>query len=129
MAAPAPRPAAVGDGLVVVPGVAAGRNLGADQRRAARAGAGPGRAPPDPERGDPRQPVGQDHRKGGPRGYDGGKKVTGRKRHLLVDTEGFVLKARVHPADEPDGEGARPLLVGLARVFPRLELVWVDGGY
>jgi putative transposase len=40
-----------------------------------------------------------------------------------------VLKARVHPADEPDGEGAKPLLAGLAAVFPRLELIWVDGGY
>jgi transposase len=40
-----------------------------------------------------------------------------------------VLKARVHPADEPDGEGARPLLAGLAGLLPRLELVWVDGGY
>jgi putative transposase len=55
--------------------------------------------------------------------------VSGRKRHLLVDTEGFVLKARSHPADEPDGEGAKPLLAGLTAVFPRLELIWVDGGY
>jgi putative transposase len=46
-----------------------------------------------------------------------------------VDTGGLVLKARVHPADEPDGAGAKPLLAGLAAVFPRLELVWVDGGY
>ncbi|MBD0314112.1 MAG: IS5 family transposase, partial [Microcoleus sp. T3-bin5] len=36
---------------------------------------------------------------GGPRGYDGGKKVNGRKRHVLVDTQGHLLKARVHPAD------------------------------
>ncbi len=63
------------------------------------------------------------------RGYDGGKKVKGRKRHLLVDTEGLVLKARVHPADDPDGTGARPLLAALAGLLPRLELVWVDGGY
>jgi putative transposase len=39
-----------------------------------------------------------------------------------------VLKARVHPADEPDAEGAKPLLRGLDRVFPRLAPVWVDGG-
>jgi putative transposase len=40
-----------------------------------------------------------------------------------------VLKARVHPADESDAEGAKPLLAGLPAAFPRLELVWVDGGY
>jgi putative transposase len=103
--------------------------VGADQRRAARAGADQGRAPADAERGDPGQPIGQDHRKGGPRGYDAGKKVNGRKRHLLVDTEGLLLRARVHPADATDAEGAKPLLAGLDRVFPRLELIWVDGGY
>lgn len=55
--------------------------------------------------------------------------MSGRKRHLLVDTEGLVLKARAHPADDPDGLGARPLLAALAGLLPRLELVWVDGGY
>jgi hypothetical protein len=39
---------------------------------------------------------------GGVRGYDGGKKVKGRKRHLLVDTEGLVLKAKVHVANVVD---------------------------
>jgi putative transposase len=55
--------------------------------------------------------------------------VSGRKRHLLVDTEGLVLKALVHPADEPDGTGGRPLLAALAGLLPRLQLIWVDGGY
>ena len=55
--------------------------------------------------------------------------MTGRKRHLLVDTEGLVLKAVVHPANEPDGTGARPLLAALRGLLPRLELIWVDGGY
>jgi putative transposase len=55
--------------------------------------------------------------------------VKGRKRHLLVDTEGLVLKVLVHPADELDGDGARPLLAALAGLLPRLELIWVDGGY
>jgi putative transposase len=40
-----------------------------------------------------------------------------------------LLKARVHPADETDAEGAKPLLAGLAAVLPRLVLLWVDGGY
>jgi putative transposase len=44
------------------------------------------------------------------RGYDGGKKVKGRKRHLLVDTEGFVLKAKVHSAKVMDYEGIKALL-------------------
>jgi len=47
---------------------------------------------------------------GDQRGYDGGKKVKGRKRHLLVDTEGFVLKARVHGAKVMDYEGIKTLL-------------------
>ena len=55
--------------------------------------------------------------------------MSGRKRHLLVDTEGLVLKAIVHPADEPDGTGARPLLATLQGLLPRLQLIWVDGGY
>jgi hypothetical protein len=45
--------------------------------------------------------------KGGARGYDGAKKINGRKRHLLVDTSGLVMKAKVHPADLADREGAR----------------------
>jgi putative transposase len=44
------------------------------------------------------------------RGYDGGKKVKGRKRHLLVDTQGLVLKARVHSAEVQDREGIKLLL-------------------
>ena len=44
------------------------------------------------------------------RGYDGNKKVRGRKRHLLVDTEGLVLKTKVHSAKLPDQDGLRLLL-------------------
>lgn len=55
--------------------------------------------------------------------------MPGRKRHLLVDTDGRIVKVRVHPASEPDGTGARPLLQALAGHLPRLELLWVDGGY
>ena len=46
------------------------------------------------------------------RGYDGGKKVKGRKRHILVDTEGFVLKAYVHSANVLDQVGIKALLCG-----------------
>jgi putative transposase len=68
------------------------------------------------------------------RGFDGGKKVKGRKRHLLVDTEGFVLKAKVHSAKVMDYEGIKTLLrKTLLRKadehFPRLRHLWLDAGY
>jgi putative transposase len=66
---------------------------------------------------------------GGPRGYDGAKKVSGRKRHILVDTEGTLLKARVHPADLHDRSSAPLLLAGLDAEFPRLALLWADTAY
>jgi transposase len=63
------------------------------------------------------------------RGYDGGKKVRGRKRHLLVDTEGLVLKAKVHSAKVMDYEGIKVLLDRAKVLFPRLSHLWLDGGY
>jgi putative transposase len=66
---------------------------------------------------------------GGPRGYDAGKKVTGRKRHLLVDTMGLILLVIVHPADVQDRDGARLLLAMLVGRFSRLQLIWADAGY
>ena len=63
------------------------------------------------------------------RGYDGGKKVKGRKRHILVDTEGFVLKAKVHSAKVMDYEGIKILLCRAEERFPRLRHLWVDAGY
>ena len=63
------------------------------------------------------------------RGYDGGKKVKGRKRHLLVDTEGFVLKAKVHSAKVMDYEGIKMLLRRANERFPRLRHLWLDAGY
>jgi putative transposase len=66
---------------------------------------------------------------GGPRGYDGGKKVSGRKRHLLVDTQGLVLQAKVHPADLQDRAAVPLLLEGIGRQYPDIDLVWVDQGY
>jgi transposase len=66
---------------------------------------------------------------GGPRGYDGGKKVSGRKRQILTDTEGTVLKAKVHPADLHDKAGGMLLLIWLHLLFPRIALVWADTAY
>ncbi|HEX2297371.1 MAG TPA: IS5 family transposase [Pseudonocardiaceae bacterium] len=66
---------------------------------------------------------------GGVRGYDGAKKLSGRKRHLLVDTQGLVLLARVHSAEIQDRAAVPALLDGIAQPFPRLGHVWVDQGY
>ena len=66
---------------------------------------------------------------GNERGFDPAKKVEGRKRHLLVDTEGLVLEVRVHSAKVPDQDGIRLLLDPLRNRFPRLSHLWVDAGY
>ncbi len=67
---------------------------------------------------------------GDQRGYDGGKKVKGRKRHILVDTEGLVLKAKVvHSAKIMDYEGIKTLLTKAEEAFPRFSHLWLDGGY
>lgn len=67
--------------------------------------------------------------RGGIHGYDGAKKVGGRKRHILVDTLGLLLKVHVHAADIIDRDGAPRLLEKLAGSFPRLQHVWADMGY
>jgi putative transposase len=63
------------------------------------------------------------------RGYDGGKKIKGRKRHLLVDTEGFALKAKVYSAKVMYWDGIKTLLRRADEHFPRLKHLWVDAGY
>ena len=63
------------------------------------------------------------------RGYNGGKKVRGRKRHLLVDTEGLVLKVKVHSAKIPDQDGIKLLLKAAYDGLTRLSHLWVDAGY
>ena len=61
------------------------------------------------------------------RGYDGAKKVKGRKRHLLVDTQGLVLMAKVHRASVTDRDGIK-LLLEPARtgILKRLSHLWLD---
>ena len=63
------------------------------------------------------------------RGYDGGKKVRSRKRHLLVDTEGLVLGAKVHSAKVHDEDGIKLLLESARIELSRLKHLWVDAGY
>jgi putative transposase len=66
---------------------------------------------------------------GGERGYDGAKQVTGRKRHLVVDTLGFLIAAVVHSAAVQDQDGAKRVLTKAKGRFPRLKLVWADSAY
>ena len=67
---------------------------------------------------------------GGPeRGYDGAKRLSGRKRHLLVDTGGLVLEARVHAASLHDRDGGRRLLADELEDLPRLSVIWADAAY
>lgn len=66
---------------------------------------------------------------GGIKGYDGGKKVKGRRRHLLVDTQGLLLKVTVRAGNISDREGGKLLLLTIVGVFLRLTHLFVDGGY
>jgi len=66
---------------------------------------------------------------GGPKGWDAGKKVNGRKRHILVDTLGLLLVLVVHTADIQDRDGLALVCRRLRRRFPWLRLIFADGGY
>ncbi|MCH8183385.1 MAG: IS5 family transposase [Proteobacteria bacterium] len=66
---------------------------------------------------------------GGPRGFDAAKRIKGRKRHIVTDTEGFLLAALVHPANVQDCHGAVPLLRALGQRFPELRHVLADRVY
>ncbi|MCA1697570.1 MAG: IS5 family transposase [Actinobacteria bacterium] len=63
------------------------------------------------------------------RGFDAGKKVNGRKRHVVVDTIGLLLLVMVTTASVQDRDGARPVLEAMSTAFPAVTLVWADGGY
>src|ERR1700753_1803292 len=83
--------------------------------------------------GDHRQPEREERRKGGRTidrcGYDAGKKIRGKKRHLLVDTEGLLLCAIVHAADVQDRDGGVVLMSTLFGLFPFLLKLYADAGY
>lgn len=66
---------------------------------------------------------------GDERGYDGAKKIKGRKRHLLVDTQGLILKVKIHTASVMDRDGIKLLLEGAEELFPRFRHLWLDAGY
>ena len=66
---------------------------------------------------------------GGPRGFDAGKKIKGRKRHIVTDTEGNLVGLQVHAADIQDRDGAVDVLSSIRSVSPWLRHVFADGGY
>jgi transposase len=66
---------------------------------------------------------------GGPRGFDAGKKIKGRKRHILTDTTGLMVAAMVHEASIQDRDGAVPLLASIRNCLPWLRHVFADGAY
>jgi transposase len=69
------------------------------------------------------------HQGGAAIGFDMGKRTRGRKRHLLVDTLGLLLRVVVHAASVQERAGAKLVLAGVSEEFPLLGLVWADGGY
>lgn len=66
---------------------------------------------------------------GGPRGFDCAKKIKGRKRHMVTDTQGHLLALLVHPANIQDNHGAVPLLGALRKTFPKLRHIFADRVY
>ncbi|WP_342242267.1 IS5 family transposase [Inquilinus sp. OTU3971] len=65
----------------------------------------------------------------GLRGYDAGKKIKGRKRHIITDTEGHLVGLTVHTADIQDRDGAVGVIASIRRLYPWLRHLFADGGY
>jgi transposase len=121
----------VGDRLLVVRKMASGWDLGAAQRGAAPTTENPLGKERSSECRHRRLPVGQEHRCGR-RAQRIRRQQEGEghsKRHLLVDTEGLVLKAKVHSAKVPDQDGLRLLLQSARSGLSRLKHLWLDAGY
>lgn len=66
---------------------------------------------------------------GGMRGYDAGKKIKGRKRHIFTDTNGYLVHSAIHAADIQDRDGAPLVLADIRSSFPWLRHIFADGGY
>ena len=117
------------DGLRLLSKLAAVGDLGTATRQTARGCAGSPWPQSGAERWNYRQSDGEDDRKRGIRGYDGGKRTLGRKRHIVVDVLGLLLFVVVHSAGIQDRNGAKHVLTRLISSFPGLKLVWADEGY
>lgn len=130
----AERPAAEEHGPLLLHAVGLGRHVGAPPPCALCRGARTRRPGGEPDGCDHRQPKRQGRSKGGsaldPQGFDAGKKVTGRKRHILVDTLGLLLNVTVHSAGIQDRDAARLVLNRRTRrLFPFIERIFADAGY
>jgi hypothetical protein len=117
------------DGLRLLSKLAVIGDMGTDTRQTARGCAGSTWPQSAAERWNYRQSDGKDDRKGGIRGYDAGKRILGRKRHIVVDVLGLLLIVMVHSAGIQDRNGAKQVLTRLISCFPGLKLVWAVGGY
>ncbi len=110
-----------------------GRHTEPHPPRPVRRDAGAGRAGGKPDHSDHRQPERQGSPQRGasldPSGYAAGKKVIGRKRHILTDTLGLLLAVTVHSASMQDRDGAEALLQEARRTFPFVERIIGDAGY
>src|SRR6266566_2692751 len=109
------------------------RHAGSHPSRALCGVSGARRTRSQPDRRHRRWPKREERGKRGgcidPHGYDAGKKVKGKKRHILVDTLGLLLHAIIHPADIQDRDGGILLLATLFGVYPFLKKLFADGGY
>ena len=63
------------------------------------------------------------------KGFDGGKLIKGRKRHIIVDVMGLLLAVMVHSASIQERRGFKMLSFKIRHLFPKLKVIWVDGGY
>ena len=130
MALDAKRSSSLENLLSLLPHLGQARNLGAHSHSTPRLGATQSRKKKAPTAAiiDSQSVRTASHP--GIRGYDAGKKITGRKRHALVDTLGFILLLQVTSADVQDRDGARLLLLEkLQNTFGWLRVIWADGGY
>jgi Transposase DDE domain len=117
------------NGRLVWPDLAPGRRLGAAARPLAWGPARGRGSPAGAECGDHREADGADRGKRGSRGSDGGKRIRGRKRHIVVDGRGRLLVVLVHSAGRQARDGAKPVRRALGARSPGLQLIWADGGY
>ena len=130
----APPPAAsglpaLGDGVRLHARLPRRGRLGSDASPLGCHAARAGRPRGQPDGGHHRHPERQDDGKGGPRGYDAAKKIWGRKRHIAVDTSGFLLGVIVHAANIQDADSAWDLLSRVKRLYCWLKAVFADSIY
>ena len=130
LAAPSARSPALADGLLLSAALAARGGVGSGSPHPCDGRPRAGRARGEPDGCDPGQPI-RSHggSKRGSKGYDAGKKVKGRKRHILTDTDGRLLAIEVHGADIQDRDGAKGVLRRSRARFPFVERAYGDGGY